>query len=153
MYKWSFKGISISWVLWERNCHHLNYCCCLVIKLCSTLVTPWIVACQAPLHGIFQVRILDWVAISFFRGSSQSRNQIIIFLHSRWSPALQADSLPLSHQGSTTIYIELGKTAFSHKLGNQLFCAHRSNFPSVNNSGWPAITSVVSVTITIKWYR
>ena len=37
-------------------------------------------------HGISQVRILEWVAISFSRGSSQSRD---------WtqSPALQADSL------------------------------------------------------------
>ena len=34
-------------------------------------------------HGIFQARILEWVAISFSRGTSQSRNQI-------WSPVLQA---------------------------------------------------------------
>jgi len=26
-------------------------------------------------HGILQARILEWVAISFSRGSSQSRNQ------------------------------------------------------------------------------
>ena len=33
--------------------------------------------CSLPgssVHGIFQARILDWVAISFFRGSSQPRN-------------------------------------------------------------------------------
>ena len=41
-------------------------------------------------HGISKARILEWVAISFSRGSSWPR-----------SPALQADSLPLSHQGST----------------------------------------------------
>ena len=35
-------------------------------------VTPWTVAHQAPLvHGISQARILEWVAISFSRGSSQ----------------------------------------------------------------------------------
>ena len=27
------------------------------------------------IHGIFQARILEWVAISFFRGSSQPRDQ------------------------------------------------------------------------------
>ena len=27
-------------------------------------------------HGIFQIRVLEWVAISFFRGSSQPRYQI-----------------------------------------------------------------------------
>ena len=47
----------------------------------------------SPIHGIFQARILEWVAISFSRGSSQPRDQT-------WSPALQADSLPLELQGS-----------------------------------------------------
>jgi len=33
--------------------------------------TPWTVTCQAPLSmGFFQARILEWVAISFSRGSS-----------------------------------------------------------------------------------
>ena len=49
----------------------------LVAKSCPTLVTPWTVVCQAPLcsvHGIFQERILEWVAISFSRGSSRPKN-------------------------------------------------------------------------------
>ena len=40
-------------------------------------VNPWTV-CSLPgssVHGISHVRILEWVAISFFRGSSQPRNQ------------------------------------------------------------------------------
>ena len=37
--------------------------------------TSWSVAYQAPLSWIFQVRVLDWVAISFSRGSSQPRDQ------------------------------------------------------------------------------
>ena len=37
----------------------------------QVLVTPWTVALQAPLSmGIFQARILEWVAVSFSRGSS-----------------------------------------------------------------------------------
>ena len=43
--------------------------CCLVVKLCPTLVTP----CSLPgssVHGISQARIVKWVAISFSRGSS-----------------------------------------------------------------------------------
>ena len=57
---------------------------------------PWTVAHQAPLStGIFQARILEWVAISSSRGSSQPRDQsnphLMSLLH--W----QADSLPLSH--------------------------------------------------------
>ena len=38
------------------------------------LVTPWIVACQAPSMGISQARIQNWVVISFLRGSSWSRD-------------------------------------------------------------------------------
>jgi len=48
----------------------------LVAKLCPTLVTP--MDCSLPgsfVHGILQARILEWVAISFSRGSSQPRNQ------------------------------------------------------------------------------
>ena len=37
-------------------------------------------------HGIFQARILEWVAIPFSRGSSKPRNQL-------GSPTFQADSL------------------------------------------------------------
>ena len=49
-------------------------------------------------HGISQVRILEWVAMSFSRESSQPRDQTE-------SPAWQADSLPLSHQGSPSLYL------------------------------------------------
>ena len=41
-------------------------------------------------HGILQVRILDWVAFPFSRGSSQPRDR---------TPALQADSLPAESHG------------------------------------------------------
>ena len=38
-------------------------------------VTPWAVACQAPLSmGVLQARILEWVAIFYSRESSQPRN-------------------------------------------------------------------------------
>ena len=45
--------------------------------------------CSPPgssVHGIFQARILEWVALSFSRGSSPSRDQT-------WVPSLQVDSL------------------------------------------------------------
>ena len=49
---------------------------CLVGQSCLTLVTPWTIACQASLSmGILQVRILEWVAMPFSRGSSQPRDQ------------------------------------------------------------------------------
>ena len=47
-----------------------------VTQSCPTLCDP--MNCSPPgssVHGIFQARILEWVAISFFRGSSQPRDQ------------------------------------------------------------------------------
>ena len=65
-------------------------------QLCLTLRDP--VDCSLPgssMHGIFQARILEWVAISSSRGSSQPRDRTLLHLL-----RCQADSLPLSHVGS-----------------------------------------------------
>ena len=53
----------------------LDWKCVLVAQLCLTLCDP--MDCSLPgssVHGIFQVKILEWVAISFSRGSSQPRD-------------------------------------------------------------------------------
>ena len=50
--------------------------CCAVLSYVQLFGTPQTVAHQAPLSmGILQARILEWVAISFSRGSSQPRDQ------------------------------------------------------------------------------
>ena len=56
--------------------------------------------CSPPgssVHGILQARVLEWVAISFSRGSSQPRDQT-------GSSALQADSLPTELLGKPLHY-------------------------------------------------
>ena len=85
-----------------------------VAQSCPTLCDP--TDCSLPgssVHGIFQARILEWVVISFSRGSSQPRDRtqvsrtagratskaqtvpeciyILNFHHSTFSPALQED--------------------------------------------------------------
>ena len=76
------------------------YCCFLVAKSCLTLCNP--MDCRlpgSPVHGISQARILEWVAIPFSRESSQHPwGSSLSLLH--W----QANSLPLSHQGSSYRY-------------------------------------------------
>ena len=48
-----------------QSCEYFGGCG-LFTKSCLALAAPWTVALQAPLvHGIFQARILEWVAISF----------------------------------------------------------------------------------------
>ena len=50
---------------------------CEVAQSCLTLCDP--MDCSLPgssVHGIFQARVLEWVAISFSRGSSRPRDRI-----------------------------------------------------------------------------
>ena len=90
--------------------------------MCS-IIQLWLTLCNlmdccplgSSVHGVLQARILEWVAISLSRGSSQCRDQI-----ESWSPTLQADSLLLSHWGNPPSSphpkkISLpDKTVFSH---------------------------------------
>ena len=70
-------------------------CYCLGSKSCPTLCDP--MNCSPPgssVHGILQARILEWVAISFSRGSSQPRDWTHVSCTGRQI------SLLLNHQGN-----------------------------------------------------
>ena len=70
---------------------------CMHAQSCLTLCDP--LDCSVPdstVHRIFQAKILEWVAISF----SKDLPNPGIKSEFPASPALQADSLWLSHQGS-----------------------------------------------------
>ena len=60
-----------------QPCTRLSiFCCCLLIKSYLTLCDS--MDCSLPgssVHGIFQARILEWVAISFSRGTSRPRDR------------------------------------------------------------------------------
>ena len=81
-------------IIFSSERHHLTYCLnlqkemkvlyiCVVLiialevlevkvaQLCLTLCNPM----DYTVHGILQARTLEWLAFSFSRGSSQSRNQ------------------------------------------------------------------------------
>ena len=53
--------------------------CCLVTKLCLTLLWP-----GASVLGTSQARILEWVAVSFPKGSSWPRDQTWVSCIGRW---------------------------------------------------------------------
>ena len=66
-----------------------------VVKSCLTLCNP--MDCSLPgssVHGIFQARVQEWVAISFSRGFSNPGMK-------PRSPALQADALPSEPPGQS----------------------------------------------------
>ena len=53
------------------------YVCAKLLQSCLTLC--YLMGCSPPgnsVHGILQEKLLEWVAISYSRGSSQPRNQI-----------------------------------------------------------------------------
>ena len=91
----------------------------LVAKLCPTLCDS--IDGSLPgssVHGISQARILEWVVISFSRGSSRLRNWTHISCIGRQI------FLPLSHQGSP---------AGQYKVAN---CATQPSVKNVCPRGW-----------------
>ena len=61
--------------------------CCWVSQSCRLFCNP--VDCRpasSSAHGVFQASILEWVSISFSRGSSWIRNQTCVSCIARWIP-------------------------------------------------------------------
>ena len=81
----------------EEKTKTINLCVC--AQSCLTLWALWAIPYGIDFyaHGIFQARILEWVAISSSRGSPQPRDQTCVSCR---SSALQADSFPWCHLGS-----------------------------------------------------
>ena len=90
-----------------------------VTQSCPTLCDP--MDCSLPgssIHGIFQARILEWVAISFSRGSSWSRNWTHFSCISRIGKELFTTVPPEEAEAkrplcSHTSFLSSGKMLFS----------------------------------------
>ena len=68
-----------------------------VTQLCPTLCNPMDCSLQgSSVHGIFQARVLEWVAIAFSRGSSWPRDRTRV-------SQLQADAFPSEPPGKIII--------------------------------------------------
>ena len=88
---WKLHGIQVAVPMNEvfvdhRHIHLLCHYCCWVVKLCRTLCNS--MDCRPPVssvHGIFQARILEWVAIHFSRGSSHPMDGTRISCIALWS--------------------------------------------------------------------
>ena len=88
--KWDILH-SCFWANWNPVC--ITLVLCAVLSRVCLFVTPWTVACQAPLSmGILQARILEWVA---WPPPGDLPNPGIKLR----SPALQVDSLLSEPQG------------------------------------------------------
>ena len=87
----------------RKKSGELGTCLCVYAQLCPTLYnTIGYNPLASSVHGIFQARLLEQVAISYFRGSFQLRDQIQI---SYVSCNGRRILYPLSHLGSLGIYL------------------------------------------------
>ena len=111
----------------------------LVFQSCLTLCDS--VDCSPPgssIHGIFQARILKWVAVSSSRRSSPTQGLNLHLLHLlHW----QANSLPLSHQGSPICIIKSRVFSYTRKRKNPIQCSCLDN-PRDGGFWWAAIYGV-----------
>ena len=90
--KWYLEfSVSISHQDTKGSCCY----CCLLVKSCPTLLTPWTVACQGP-PSMGLTRQEYWRGLPFLSSGHLPSPKI-----EHTSPALAGrDSLPLSHGGS-----------------------------------------------------
>ena len=86
-----------------------------VAQLCLALCDPMDCSLRvSSVHGIIPARILEWVAVSFSRGSSQPRDVV-------QSPSLQVDSLPAELPGKPTDLLNCHLLFFFFPVPFQLF--------------------------------
>ena len=99
---------------WGKNkVSSVLYC---VLSLCLTLHPMDRSQSGSSVHGIFQGRILEWVAISYWREIFPNQGSIPCLL---WLLCWQADPLSLSHLGSPNqalYYLSLMPREFSRNI-------------------------------------
>ena len=75
---------------------HICVCVCSVTRSCPTLHDPMNNSLPgSSVHGVLQARILEWISISFSRGSSQIKLV---------SPALQCRFLATEQPGKSLFF-------------------------------------------------
>ena len=97
-----YNPILVSSIVW--------LCCCLVAKSCLTHCNP--IDCSPPgssVHGVFQARILEWVAISFARRFSRPRDGTSVSCLGRWIlhcwATREAHSMACKHTKKSKMYM------------------------------------------------
>ena len=104
------------------------------VGLSNSFATPWTVAHRgSSVHGISQTRILEWVVISFSRGSSQPRNwtqvsctsrQILYHRASKEAPVKAFKHIPDRKEllcWLVIILTESSAQSFTHLMTERIF--------------------------------
>ena len=70
----SLRGLGLHFALSSRGSPlflYLRVAPLICLLFSHSFVTPWTVACQIPVHGILQARILEWLVVPSSRASSR----------------------------------------------------------------------------------
>ena len=121
---------------------------CCVLSLVRLFVTPWTVAQPASsVYGIFQARILEWVALSHSTEIFPTQGSNLHLLH--W----QVDSLSLSHLGSPLFhYIHVSHIFFIHSsLDGHLGCFHILAFTNKAMNTGMHVSLRISVSVLFRY--
>ena len=85
-----FSSLSLASTVSGVLCDQINpiYFCLSVVSVAKSCLTLWdLHGCSppvSPVHGILQARLLEWIAISFSRGSSRPRDGTHVSCTGRW---------------------------------------------------------------------
>ena len=115
---------------------NLSNCCYLVAKSCLTLCNP--MNCSPPgssVHGISQARILEWVAISFSKGSSRPRDPTQVCCIAGGSLLLSRQGSPYRNAGCFAD-VPFARCSVSSPLS---FLCRRARFPLRDELGEPGL--------------
>ena len=116
--------------------------------IATSLVVKWkllsrVWFCASPwtiVHGILQARILEWVAVPFSRGSSQTKGSNPGLPHCRWI------LYQLSHQGSPTSLIQSVQSLSRVQLfATPWAAAHQASLSITNYRSLLKLMSIESV--------
>ena len=146
-------------------------CCCSVDKLCLTLCDPLDYSLiGSSVHGILQAGILEWVAISFFRRSSQISDGTCVSCIGRWIlyhwATREAKNSGKSHgrrnlvgcspwgceELDTTerLHFHFSLSCIGEGNGNPLQCSCLEN-PRDGGVWWAAVYGVAQSWTRLKW--
>ena len=123
-----------------------------VAQSCPTLCHP--MDCSLPgssVHGIFQTRVLEWVAISFSRGSARPRDRTR-------SPASQTGALPSERPGEPIGIQDIFRYTHLTKFLQSLYSKNckilmkeiKENLNKLIGIIWPSMGNIVKIPIFLK---
>ena len=132
------------WATREALCYMKK--CKVKVSVAQSCPTLWD-SMDSSIHGIFQARVLEWVAISFSRGSFQPRDPPKKQQNYCWVTAVSVGSTTTSGENTACLLLWL----LHHPGENKLVCSSYGSFPACTLSTMGSTNSVHSEIPQDNW--